>query len=133
MWWTTRDDVPSLRSPKLAKLIRDSLEAGADRFGCRIAYYGIDKDRLDLICESDDAEALSRCLQGLSVRIARGVNNALDRNGKVFGDRYRQRLLADRATLKDALSRVAAAKSKGEVHTPSTRRLRDGWKRMMAS
>ena len=130
MWWTTRDDVPSLRSPKIAKLIRESLEAGADRFGCRVAYYGIDKNRLDLICESDDAEALSRCLQGLSVRIARGVNSALERNGKVFDDRYRQRLLADRATLKDALSRVANAKSRGEVAKPNIRRLRDGWKRM---
>ena len=130
VWWTTRDDVPSLRSPKIAKLIRESLRAGAERFSCLVAYYGIDRDRIDLICESDDDEALSRCRQGLSVRIARGVNSALDRNGKVFDDRYRSRLLADRATLKDALDRIANAKSKGEVQRPTTRRLRDGWKRM---
>jgi hypothetical protein len=130
VWWTTRDDVPSLRSPRIVKLIRQSIEAGADRFGCRVAYFGIDRDRLDLICESDDADALSRCLQGLSVRIARGVNSALDRRGKVFNDRYRQRLLADRATMKDALERVATAKRNGEVAKPTTRRLRDGWRRM---
>lgn len=132
IWWTTRKDVPSLRTPRLAKLIRESIEAGADRFGCRVAYYGIERDRLDLICESEDAEALSRCLQGLSVRIARRLNSALDRSGKVFDDRYRQRLLADRATMKEALTRLAAAKRKGEVAKPTLRRLRDGWRRVNA-
>lgn len=132
VWWTTRDDVPSLRSPRIVKLIRESIEAGADRFGCRVNYFGIDRDRLDLICESDDTEALSRCLQGLSVRIARGVNSALDRSGKVFTDRYRQRLLDDRATMKDAFERLAAAKKRGEIAKPNLRRLRDGWRRINA-
>jgi REP-associated tyrosine transposase len=131
VWWTTQSDVPSLRSPKIARIVKEAITAGADRFGCRVAIYGIARGRLDLVCEADDSEALSRCLQGLSVRIARSVNAVLERDGKLFEDRYRAELLDDSRSLKDALTRIAAA-TNGEASKPKIRRLRNGWKRVSA-
>jgi hypothetical protein len=43
---------------------------------------------LHLIVEASDARALSRGMQGLTVRTARAVNRAIDGRGSVFGDRY---------------------------------------------
>jgi len=38
------------------------------------------------LVEAEDERALSRGMQGLAVRIARGVNRALERTGRVFAD-----------------------------------------------
>jgi len=53
----------------------------------------VQRDHLHLIAEARDRRALSRGLQGLSIRVARAVNRRLERQGKVFADRYHSRAL----------------------------------------
>jgi hypothetical protein len=50
-------------------------------------------NHLHLIVEANGAAALSRGVQGLAIRIARRVNSALKRRGKLFGQRYHARTL----------------------------------------
>jgi hypothetical protein len=50
-------------------------------------------DHLHLLAEARDRRALSRGVQGLSVRVARAINRRLRRRGKVFTDRYHARAL----------------------------------------
>jgi len=50
-------------------------------------------DHLHLIVEADDTRALGRGLRGLAIRVARAVNRALGRRGRVWGDRYHARAL----------------------------------------
>jgi hypothetical protein len=65
--------------------------ASGPRF--RIVEFSVQDDRLLLICEASDRDALSRGMQGFGVRFARAVNRARGARGKVFSDRYDDRIL----------------------------------------
>jgi hypothetical protein len=43
--------------------------------------------------EAANERSLSRGMQGLSIRIARGLNRLMSKTGKVLGDRYHARIL----------------------------------------
>ena len=61
---------------------------------------------LHLIVEADSNEALTRGMQGLGVRIAKGLNRVMRRNGRVFADHYHSRILATPTELVNAISHV---------------------------
>ena len=63
-------------------------------------------NHIHLICEAASREALARGLQGLLIRIARGLNRVLDRRGKVFADRYHDRVLKTPAQVRNAIAYV---------------------------
>ena len=90
---SVRQDLPSLRSPKLYRLVEACLGAAKERFGFRLVHFAVHKHHLHLIVEAKDQEALARGLKGLCVRIARRLNAALSRKGRVFADRYFARAL----------------------------------------
>ena len=50
-------------------------------------------DHVHLIAEADTGRALSSGVRGLAIRIARVVNRALGRSGRIWGDRYHARAL----------------------------------------
>jgi hypothetical protein len=56
-----------------------------------------------LVCEADDARALSRGMQGLAIRVAKSVNRVLARKGKVFGERYHARSLESPSEVRNAV------------------------------
>ena len=62
--------------------------------------------RLHLIAEANDRRALSRGIQGLSIRVARAVNRHLQRKGRLFADRYHARALTTPRAVKYALRYV---------------------------
>jgi REP element-mobilizing transposase RayT len=82
------EDVASLRSDGVFSAVRDALRAGNARDVFRIVHYSVLHNHLHLLAEAEDKSTLSRGVQGLAVRIARGVNRALDRRGPVFADHY---------------------------------------------
>jgi putative transposase len=90
---SVHEDLPSLRSPKLYRLVEACLGAAKERFGLRLVHYTVQKHHLHLIVEARDAEALARGLKGLCVRLARRLNADLSRQGRVFSDRYFARAL----------------------------------------
>ena len=61
---------------------------------------------LHLVVEADDERALARGMQGLTIRVARGVNRASGRRGKVFADRYHARALKTLAEVRNAVNYV---------------------------
>jgi len=99
-----REGVPDFRRGPVFRAVAAALEAGADRFGFRLLHYAIKSDEVNLIAEARDREALSRGVQGLSVRLARRANAAADRSGKVFGDRYEVRVLKSPAEARQVMS-----------------------------
>lgn len=46
-----------------------------------------------MLVEADGAATLSKGMQGLSIRLARGINKAAGRKGRVFADRFHARIL----------------------------------------
>ncbi len=119
-WWTTRPHIPTLTSRDVAKAIKEALEAGQERLECRIVVYRLQKDRLDVLCEADRADHLSRCLQGLGIRVAKAINRLQGTRGKVFAERFRQEVLEKRQVtstgrelLKGTCGKLAVAKHRG--------------------
>jgi putative transposase len=85
--------LPSLRSQTLVIALEKRLRA-ASGFAFRIIHYSIQSDHVHLVVEGVDRTTLSRGIQGLAIRLARGFNKSLRRRGKVWGDRYHARELA---------------------------------------
>src|SRR5262245_58503844 len=83
-----RSDVPRLRNFELCAVLRKAFVHGCRKGQFRICQFSIQGNHIHLICEAQDNQALARGIQGWSVRVARGLNGVLGREGQVFDDRY---------------------------------------------
>jgi putative transposase len=83
-----RPGLPSLRTPALRASVKDAIAEGRERSGFQLSRYSLKDAELRLIVQASDRRALSRGIQGLSIRIARALNRNLNRSGRVFADRY---------------------------------------------
>jgi hypothetical protein len=60
-----------------------------------------------LICEAVDRRAFSRGIQGFKIRVAKAINAALGgRLGRVFADRYHERIITNPAQCRHTISYV---------------------------
>jgi len=98
--------LPSLRTQRLMAVLRRAFAGGKDRFGFRLVHFSVQRDHLHLVVEAANKRELSRGVQGLSIRIAGGVNVELGRGGKVFADRYHARSLKTPREVRNALRYV---------------------------
>ncbi len=101
-----RPDVPRLRQRALFLAVQHALRAGSARFGMRLVHYSVQGNHLHLIVEAQNALALARGMQGLMVRIARAINRAARREGRVFADHYFARELRTPAEVRRAVRYV---------------------------
>jgi REP-associated tyrosine transposase len=132
-----RDDLPSLRRWKIVAAIEQAIAAGS-RNGLRITQFSIQRDHLHLMVEADDRTALSRGMQGFTIRAARAINRVLLRNGPVWADRYHARLLASPRQVRNAIRYVLLNWQK---HVPGARGVDpcssgasfDGWRDFAAA
>jgi len=70
-----KNDLPKLRRKSSFRVLRRSFAAGCDRFGFRLVHDSIQNDHLHFITEAKGRRSLSRGMQGLLVRVARGLNS----------------------------------------------------------
>ena len=131
--WRFASDLPNLRRPGMAALLRHAFDAGRERFGFRLVHFTIQSNHLHLIAEAEDARALSRGMQGLGVRIAKALNKELDRAGRVLSDRYHARQLRSPRQVRNALRYVINNALKHGVRCAlpdpcSSGRVFDGWR-----
>jgi REP element-mobilizing transposase RayT len=71
--------------------------------GLRLVHYSVQYDHIHLIVEADSKSALSRGMQGVTIRTARALNRVLGRRGPVFADRYHAHALATPREVRNAL------------------------------
>src|SRR5678809_212351 len=83
----------SLRRYHPLEVVRGAIRAGGHREDFRVVEFHLLSNHLHLIVEAAGAGALARGMQGLAVRLARGINRALGRSGKLFVERYHARCL----------------------------------------
>ena len=100
------NDIPSLRSSRRFQLIRDCFAKARRNRGTRLVEFTVLSNHLHLIVEADDSRELSRGMQGLCVRLARTLNAALTRRGRVFADHFHSRLLRTPTELVNAIRYV---------------------------
>ena len=98
-----RQHLPRLRNRKERAALLSHFARGKDRFGFRLLHFAILNDHLHFVVEAKDRTALSRGLQGLLIRLARGLNKLWGRKGKVFADRYHDRALKSPREVRNAL------------------------------
>jgi putative transposase len=101
-----RAEVFGLRSKRSFRVIERAFYAGNDRFGLRLNHFSVQGDHLHLIVEAADETALARGMQGLEIRIAKGLNQMMGRKGQVFVDRYHAHILRTPTEVKRALHYV---------------------------
>jgi REP element-mobilizing transposase RayT len=74
-------------------LLESAFFAGGNKFGLRLNHFSVQGNHLHLIVEAEDNRALSRGMQGMTVRMARSLNRLMQRRGSVFADRFHAHLL----------------------------------------
>lgn len=132
-------DLPNLRS--CMRVIRPALFASAKRDGFRLVHFSVQRHHLHLVVEAKDARALSRGIQGLSIRVAKRLNKKLGRKGRVFVDRYHTHILKTPTEVKNALNYVynnarkhyaqeGRVQDRGWTDPCSSANYFDGWKQL---
>ena len=96
----------NLRSKRGYRVVRRAMVKGGDRFGMRLCEFSIQGNHLHFVVEAEDARALSRGMQGLSIRLARGLNAMMKARGKVMADRFHARILRTPTETRRVLSYV---------------------------
>jgi putative transposase len=91
-----------LRSDRVFPTVRRAL-AASSRASFRVLQFTVQNDHVHLIVEADHGKALSGGVRGLAIRLARAVNRALCRRGRVWGDRYHARALSTPRAVRHAL------------------------------
>jgi len=105
-------DLPSLRKRRAFAALRRAFVGGrqgtVELGGFRLVHFSVQHDHVHLIVEGKDREHLSRGMQGLQVRMAKGLNRVWSRKGKVFPERYFEHILRTPREVKNAIGYVIA-------------------------
>jgi putative transposase len=100
------EKVGSLRTERRFARIKRAFRYGHDRFGMKMSEFSVQGNHIHLIVEAESKHALSRGMQGLAIRLAKGVNRASNRKGRVFADRYHAHILRTPAEVRNAVRYV---------------------------
>src|SRR4051794_2190024 len=79
-------DVASLRTKRTFSIVARAFWRAQGKFGMRLVHFSVQSNHVHMIVEG----VSSKAMQGLNVRIAKGLNRLLERNGKVLHHRYDQ-------------------------------------------
>ena len=101
----TVPDVPRLRSGLLLSSISTAI-AQSKTDGFRLAHLSIQHNHLHLLVEADDSTARTRGMQRLTIAMARAINAALHRRGKVFAYRYHATTIQTPRQMRNTLAYV---------------------------
>jgi len=100
--WRMDREVWNLRSRRCFGVMQRAMYAGAVQFGFRLVHYAVMGNHVHLLVEAPHRVALGRAMKGLGVRIARGLNRVMKRQGRVIGDRYHAHILRTPTEVKRA-------------------------------
>jgi putative transposase len=88
-----REGLWNLRGARAFAVLSRCFERARDRFGFRLIHFSVQGNHLHLLVEPRDNAALARGVQGLAVRVAKGLNRLMGRRGPVFADHFHSRVL----------------------------------------
>jgi REP element-mobilizing transposase RayT len=111
--------LPSLREPGARRVLSDAFRATNAKGKLRVVHFSIQGNHLHMLCEAEDAQTLSRQMQGLKVRIARRLNAMWGRTGTVFADRYHRVDLKQPSQVRRAIRYVLQNTFRHSSKTPS--------------
>ena len=96
-----------LRSGRLYGAIVGAIGASQGRFGMRVLHWSVQHGHVHMVVEAAHRKSLSRGMQGLCIRVSKGINRAMGRRrGRVFVDRYHAAQLRTPRQVRHALAYV---------------------------
>ena len=96
-----------LRSGRLYRAIVRAIGQAQGRFSMRVLHYSVQHGHLHLLVEAGHRRLLSKGMQGLSIRMSKGLNRAMGRRkGTVFIDRYHAEQLRSPRQVRHAMAYV---------------------------
>lgn len=116
-----RRGLPSLRNRREYAVLQTSFRRACERFGMRLVHYSVQSNHVHLLVEGRARRSISSGINGLAVRIARGLNRVWGRSGKVFADRYHDHILRSAREVWNALRYVLQNARKHGAWTSRTR------------
>jgi REP element-mobilizing transposase RayT len=97
----------SLRTYTALTAVREVLRSlHMVRSDFRVVAFSLQHNHLHVIAEADEAEAFISGARALCIRLAKRLNEALGRRGRLFSDRYHRRVLATPREVRHALAYV---------------------------
>jgi len=96
----------NLRSRRAFDIIETALAGARPWREFRVVHFSVQGEHLHFIVEADGNRALSEGMQGLSVRLAKGLNRMMGRHGGVFADRFHAHVLETPSEVRNALAYV---------------------------
>jgi REP element-mobilizing transposase RayT len=132
----------NLRSGRSMRVVERALAAvldASDDAGFQVVHFSVQGNHVHLLVEANGTERLSRGMQGLSIRLARGLNRLMDRPGPVWADRYHAHVLRTPREVRNALAyvllnhrshlaRLGQPLARGGLDRFSSAATFDGWK-----
>jgi REP element-mobilizing transposase RayT len=97
------DDMPSLRVSQTLELFHRVVRAVNGRIDFQVVEFSLQRNHAHLIVEVESKAALSRAMNSLVARFARGLNKLIRRRGKVFPDRYHAEAVDTPAAVRNLL------------------------------
>ena len=88
-----REDVWQLRTRRCFTALARAFWGGCNRLGFRLVHYSVQGNHMHLLVEAADETSLARGMNGLGVRVAKGLNRVMGRSGKVLDERYHGHIL----------------------------------------
>ena len=105
----TMRTVPEIRDLRRAEVydgVRAALDKIAERTAFRVVHFSLQNNHIHLIAEADDPEAFDCGMRALTISLARRINKALGRRGRVFAYRFHSTPLRSPRQTRHAISYV---------------------------
>jgi len=110
--------LPSLRSFEVFPAVVGALRASQGAT-FRVLHFSVQDNHVHLVVEAVDSSALRAGARSLGVRLARAINRACGRQGRVLDDRYHSRALRTPREVRFALAYVLFNFKKHQVRVPT--------------
>jgi hypothetical protein len=94
--------VRSLRHGSVFPVVRAAI-AAAQKPGFRVVHFSVQSNHVHFMVEASDKRSLSCGVRGLAIRIALQVNKVLDRQGRLWSERYHARPLCSPREVRNGL------------------------------
>jgi len=124
-----------LRRRRACAVLVAAFESMRVREDFRIVHFSVQSNHVHLLCEARDRRELARAIQSLAIRIAKRLNALWERAGRLFADRYRDRILRSPREVRNALGYVlnnavhhGVRLVRGEPDPCSSGQWFDGWR-----
>ncbi|MBK7396183.1 MAG: transposase [Myxococcales bacterium] len=102
------EHVWNLRAQRCLRPIDQALRALLRGECVRVTHFSVQGNHMHLVVEAHDRRALSSAMRSLTIRIARGLNRAMGRRGRVLAQRYHARALRSPTEARNVLRYVLA-------------------------